>query len=138
MLAARREGDAHPLKGNIALKKRGKSDTNNGSPQKGNAAKKKRGKLDAGHKAAGKRTASTDTLDDAGDEDEEEGRGRGDAWDEAGYDGEEDVLPVTDAPFGVMQRDARCLAEFNTAAVQLLWHTGLSSCKGFFCLNQPM
>jgi hypothetical protein len=42
--AARRKGDAHPLAGSVATKKRGKSDTNDGSPQKGNAAKKKRGK----------------------------------------------------------------------------------------------
>jgi hypothetical protein len=115
-LAARREGDARPLKGNVATKTRGKSDTNNGSPQKGNAAEKKRGKLDAGHKAAGKRTASTDTVDDTGGDDKEEGRGRGDAWDEAEYDDKDDVLPVTDAPFGVTQQDARHLAEFNTAA----------------------
>jgi hypothetical protein len=114
--AARKEGDARPLKGNVATKKRGKSDTDDGSPQKGNTAKKKRGKLDAGHKAAGKRTASTDTMDNAGDDNKEEGRGRGDAWDEAEYDDEDDVLPVTDAPFGVTQRDVRHLAEFNTAA----------------------
>jgi hypothetical protein len=106
MLAARREGDARPLKGNV----------NDGSPQKENAAKKKRGKSDAGHKAARKRTASTDTVDDAGDNDKEEGRAGGDAWDEAEYDDEDDVLPVTDAPFGVTQRDASRLAEFNTAA----------------------
>jgi hypothetical protein len=115
-LAARREGDARPLKGNIATKKRGKLDTDDGSPQKGNAAKKKRGKSDVRHKAAGKRTASTDTVDDAGDNDKEEGRGRGDAWDEAEYDDEDDVLPVTDVLFGVTQQDARRLAEFNTAA----------------------
>jgi hypothetical protein len=114
--AARREGDACPLKHNVATKKRGKLDTYDGSPWKGNAAKKKRGKLDAGHKAAGKRIASTDTVDDASDNGEEEGRGRGDAWDEAEYDDKDDVLPVTDAPFGVTQRDARRLAEFNTAA----------------------
>jgi hypothetical protein len=101
--AVRREGDACPLKGNVATKKRSKSDTNDGSPQKGNAAKKKRGKLDAGHKATGKRTASTDTVDDAGDNNEEEGRGRGDAWDEAEYDDKDNVLPVTDVPFGVRQ-----------------------------------
>jgi hypothetical protein len=59
--AARRKGDARPLMGNVATKKRGKSDTDNGSPQKGNAAKKKRGKSGARHEAAGKRTASTDT-----------------------------------------------------------------------------
>ena len=74
-LAARRKGDARPLAGNVATKKRGKLDTNDGSPQKGNAAKKKRGKSGAGHKAAGKRTASTDTGDDADSDDNEEGRG---------------------------------------------------------------
>ena len=36
--------------------------------------------------------------------------------DEAEYDDKDDVLPVTDAPFGVTQQDARHLAEFNTAA----------------------
>ncbi len=55
-LAARRKGDARPLTGNIAMKKRGKLDTNDGSSQKGNAAKKKRGKSGSGHKAARKRT----------------------------------------------------------------------------------
>ncbi len=80
-LAARRKGDARPLKGNIATKKRSKSDTNDGSPQKGNAAKKKRGKLGAGHKAAGKGTANTDTGDDAGDDNKEERKGKSDAWD---------------------------------------------------------
>jgi hypothetical protein len=44
-LAARRKGDTRPLKGNVAKKKRSKSDTNDGSPQKGNAANKKRGNL---------------------------------------------------------------------------------------------
>ena len=112
---ARRKGDARPLAGNVATKKRGKSDTNNGSPQKGNAAKKKRGKSGAGHKAAGKRTASTETGDDANFNDNEEGRGEGDALDEAEYDDEDDVLPVTDAPFGVTQQDARHLVELNTA-----------------------
>jgi hypothetical protein len=115
-LAARRKGDAHPLAGNVATKKRGKSDTNDGSPQKGKAAKKKKGKSGAGHKASGKRTASTDAEDDANYNDNEVGSGKGDAWDEAEYDDEDNVLPVTDAPFGVTQRDARCLAEFNTAA----------------------
>ncbi len=115
-LAARRKGDAPPLTGNVATKKRGKLDTNNGSPQKGSAVKKKRGKSGAGHKAAGKRTASTDTGDDADYNNDEEGRGKGDAWDEAEYDDEDNVLPVTDAPFEVMQRDARRLADFNTAA----------------------
>jgi hypothetical protein len=94
--AARRKGDASLLTGNVATKKRGRSDTNNGSPQKGSAAKKKRGKSGAGHEAAGKRTASTDTGDDADYNDNEEGRGKGDAWDEAEYDDKDDVLPVTD------------------------------------------
>jgi hypothetical protein len=98
-LAARRKGDARPLKGNVATMKRGKSDTNDGSPQKGNAAKKKRGKSGAGHKAAGKRTADNDAGDDAGDANEEERRGKGDAWDEAEYDDKDYVLCVTDAPF---------------------------------------
>ncbi len=35
---------------------------------------------------------------------------------EAEYDDKDNVLPVTDAPFGVTQQDARRLAEFNTAA----------------------
>jgi hypothetical protein len=101
-LMARRKGDARPLMGNVATKKRGKSDTNNGSPQKGNAAKKKRGKSDAKHKAARKRTASTDTGDDADYDNEEERRGKNDTKDEAEYDDKDNVLPVTDAPFGVM------------------------------------
>ena len=46
-LAARRKGDARPLAGNVATKKKGKSDTDDGSPQKGNTAKKKRGKSGA-------------------------------------------------------------------------------------------
>jgi hypothetical protein len=116
-LATKRKGDARQLKGNIATKKRSKLDTGDGSPQKGNAAKKKRGKSGAGHKAARKGTANTDTGDDAGDDNEEERRGKSDAWDEAEYDDKDDVLLVTDAPFGVRQRDARCLAEFNTATV---------------------
>ncbi len=91
--------DARQLKGNVATTKRSKSDTNDGSPQKGNAAKKKRDKSGAGHKAAGKGTANTDTGDDAGDNNEEERRGKSDAWDEVEYDDEDDVLPVTDAPF---------------------------------------
>jgi hypothetical protein len=113
---ARRKGDARPLTGNVATKKRGKSDTDNGSPQKGRAAKKKRGKSGAGHKASGKRTASTDTGDDTYYNNDEEGRGKGESWDEAEYDDKDNVLPVTDAPFGVMQQDARHLVEFNTAA----------------------
>ncbi len=84
--AARRKGDARPLAGNVATKKRGKLDTDDGSSQKGNTAKKKRGKSGAGHKAAGKRTASTETGDDADSNDDEEGRGEGDALDEAEYD----------------------------------------------------
>ncbi len=44
-------------------------------------------------------------------------RGKIDTKDEAKYDDEEDVLPVTDAPFGVKQREQRRLAEFNTATV---------------------
>jgi hypothetical protein len=73
--------------------------------------------LGAGHKAAVKRSANTDTKDDAGDDDKEERRGKSDAWDEAEYDNKDEVLPVTDAPFGVRQRDMRHLAGFNTAAV---------------------
>jgi hypothetical protein len=44
-------------------------------------------------------------------------RGKNDTWDEAEYDDKEDVLPVTDAPYGVRQQDNRRLAEFNTATV---------------------
>jgi hypothetical protein len=117
MSASRRKGDARQLKGNVATKKMSKLDTNNGSPQKSNAAKKKRGKLGARHKAAGKGTANTDTGDDAGDDDKEERRGKSDAWDEAEYDDKDNVLIVTDVPFGVRQQDGRRLAEFNTAAV---------------------
>ncbi len=46
-----------------------------------------------------------------------EGRGKIDTEDEAEYDDEEDVLPVTDAPFGVKQQDKRRLAEFNEATI---------------------
>ena len=46
-----------------------------------------------------------------------ERRGKNDTWDEAEYNDEEDVLPVTDTPFGVRQRDKKRLAEFNTATV---------------------
>jgi hypothetical protein len=46
-----------------------------------------------------------------------ERRGKIDTKDEAEYNDREDVLPVTDAPFGVKQRDERHLAEFNTATV---------------------
>jgi hypothetical protein len=107
--AARRKGDACPLTGNVATKKRGKSYTNNFSPQKGNAAKKKRGKSGARHKAARKRTASTDTKDDADYNNKEERMGKNDTKDEAEYDDEDNVLPVTDVPFGVTQRDVRPL-----------------------------
>jgi hypothetical protein len=146
-LAARRKGDSHSLKGNIAKKKRGKSDTNNGSPQKGNAAKKKRGKLDTRYETVEKRSANTDNKDDAKYNDEEDDlpiggvpfgmkqrierrladfntatvvvvrRGKNDTKDEAEYDDKEEVLPVTDAPFGVRQQGKRHLAEFNTATV---------------------
>jgi hypothetical protein len=101
--AARRKGDSHPQKGNAAKKKRGKLDTDNGGPQRGNAAKKKRGKLDTddgtGYKAPEKRSAKTDAEDDAK------------------YNDKEDVLPIRGAPFGVKQREERCLAEFNRATV---------------------
>jgi hypothetical protein len=113
--AAKREGDTCPLKGNVAKKKRDKSDTNDVSPQKGNAAKKKRGNSGTRYKAAEKRSANTDTKNDADYDEEEERRGKNDAWDEAEYNDEEDVLPVTDVPFGVRQQDKRRLAEFNTA-----------------------
>jgi hypothetical protein len=73
--------------------------------------------LGAGHKAAMKGTANSDTGDDAGDNNKEERRGKKDAWDEAEYDDEDNILPVTDVPFGVTQRDARCLAEFNSAEI---------------------
>ncbi len=92
-LAATRKGDSHPLKGNVEKKKRGKSDTNDGSPQKSNAAKKKRGKLDTRYKAAGKRSANTDTKDDAK------------------YNDEEDVLPVGGMPVGMKQQGGRHLAD---------------------------
>ncbi len=121
-MAARRKGDARQLKGNVATKKRSKLDTKDGSPQKGKSAKKKRSKSGAGHKAAGKVTANTDTGDDAGDNNKEERRGKSDAWDEAEYDDEDDVLLVTDAPFGVRRQDARHLAEFNTTAAVVVAH----------------
>ncbi len=134
-LAARRKGDARQLKGNVATKKRSKLDTNDGSPQKGNAAKKKRGKSGAGHKAAGKGTANTDTRDDAGDDNKEERRGKSDAWDEAEYDDEDNVLPVMDAPFEVRQQKRG--AWRSLIQLQLLQRIGLSSCRGLFHLNQP-
>jgi hypothetical protein len=74
-------------------------DTNNGSQQKGNAAKKKRGKSDTGYEAAEKRSANTDTKDDAK------------------YNNEEDVLPIGGVPFGMKQQGERRLADFNTATV---------------------
>ncbi len=70
------------LQSTSAAKRKGDS-----HPQKGNAAKMRRGKLDtndgATHEAAEKRSGKIDTKDDAE------------------YDDKEDVLPVTDAPFGV-------------------------------------
>jgi hypothetical protein len=114
---ARRKGDTRPLKGNVAKKKRSKLDTNDGSPQKGNTAKKKRGNLGTGYEATGKRSANTLTEDDANYDDEEERKGKNDAWNEVEYDDKEDVLPVTDAPFGVRRWEERRLAEFNTGTV---------------------
>jgi hypothetical protein len=61
--------------------------------------KQKRDKSDTGYEAAEKRSANTDTKDDAK------------------YDDKEDVLPVTDVPFGMKQRGERRLADFNTARV---------------------
>jgi hypothetical protein len=116
-LAARRKGDTHPLKGNIAKKKRSKLYTDDGSPQKGNAAKKKRGDLGTGCEAVRKRSANTDTKDDADYDNEEERREKNDAWDEAEYDDKDDVLPVTDVPFGVRQWNKRRLAKVSTATV---------------------
>ena len=82
----------------MAAKRKGDS-----RPRKGNAAKKRRGKSytnnGAEYEAAEKRSGKIDTKDDAT------------------YDDEEDVLPVTDVPFGVKQREGRRLAEFNTATV---------------------
>jgi hypothetical protein len=82
----------------LAAKRKGDS-----HPQKSNAAKRRRGKLDtnngAKYNAAEKRSGKIDTKD------------------EAEYDDKKDVLPVTDAPFGVKQREERCLAEFNMATV---------------------
>jgi hypothetical protein len=84
------------LQSTLAAKRKG-----NSCPQKGNAAKKRRGKWDtddgAEYKAAEKRRGKIDTEDDAK------------------YNDEEDVLPVTDTPFAVKQREERHLAEFNTA-----------------------
>jgi hypothetical protein len=81
--AAKRKGDSRPQKGNAAIKRRGKSDTNDG----------------AKYKAAQKRRGIIDTKDDAK------------------YNDEEDVLPVTDVPFGEKQWEERRLAAFNTATV---------------------
>ncbi len=82
----------------LAAKRKG-----NTRPQKGNTAKKRRGKLDTNddtkYNAAEKRSDKIDTKDDAK------------------YDDKEDVLPVTDAPFGEKQREERRLAAFNTATV---------------------
>jgi hypothetical protein len=109
--------------------------------------KLKRGKSDTGYEAAEKRSANTDTENEAKYDDKEdvlpiggvpfgmkqrqercladfntatvvaERRGKNDTKDEAEYNDKEDVLPVTHAPFGVRQRDKRRLAEFNTATV---------------------
>ncbi len=99
MPAARKKGDSCLLKGNVTKKKRGKLDTNDGSPQKDNATKKKRSKLDTGYEAAEKRSANTDTKDDAK------------------YNDEEDDLPVGGVPFGKKQQGERRLTDFNTATV---------------------
>jgi hypothetical protein len=101
---ARRKGDSRPLKGNLAKKKRGKLDTNDGSPQKDNAAKKKRDKLDTGYEAAEKRSANTDTEDDAK------------------YDDEENDLPIGGVLFGMKQWGERRLADLIQP--QLLWRGG--------------
>jgi hypothetical protein len=82
-LAANRKGNSRPQKGIAAKKRRGQSDTNDGTKYK--AVEKRRGKID--------------TKDDAK------------------YNDEEDVLPVTDAPFGEKQWEERRLAAFNTATV---------------------
>jgi hypothetical protein len=70
---------------------------------KDNAAKKRRGKLDtkdgAKSDAAKKRREKIRTKDDAK------------------YNDKDDVLPVTDAPFGEKQQEERQLAAFNTATV---------------------
>jgi hypothetical protein len=164
--ATRRKDDSRPLKGNVAKKKRGKLDTKDSSLQKGNTAKKKRGKLDTGYEAAEKRSATTDTKDDAK------------------YDDKEDDLPVGGVPFGVKQRGrgawliliqpqslqrggARMIPGMrqNTMMMrmfflslmrylergsgtrgaclsliqpQLLRRINLNSCRGLFHLNQPM
>jgi hypothetical protein len=70
------------LQSTLAAKRKGDS-----CPQKGNAARKRRGKSDTNHgtkyKAAKKRRGKIDTKDDAK------------------YDDKEDVLSITDVPFGV-------------------------------------
>ncbi len=75
----------------------------NTCPQKDNAAKKRRGKSDtnngAKYNAAEKESDKIDTKDDAK------------------YHDKEDVLPVTDVPFGEKQQEERRLAVFNTATV---------------------
>jgi hypothetical protein len=86
------------LQSTSAAKRKGDS-----RPQKSNAAKKRRGNLDtndgAEYDAAQKSGGKIDTKDDAK------------------YNDEEDVLPVTDAPFGVKQWEKRRLSEFNTDTV---------------------
>ncbi len=86
------------LESTSAAKRKGDS-----RPQKGNAAKKRRGKLDtndgAKYYAAEKRSDKIDTKDDAK------------------YDDKEDVLTVTDAPFGDKQQEETRMAAFNTATV---------------------
>jgi hypothetical protein len=89
------------LQSTLAAKRKGDS-----SPQKSNAAKKRRGKLDT----------NDGTKYDAA----EKSGGKIDTKDKAEYNDEEDVLPVTNAPFGVRQREERCLAEFNTATAVAL------------------
>jgi hypothetical protein len=75
----------------------------NSCPQKGNAAKKRRGKLDTNDGTKYKAAVKS--------------RGRIDNEDDTKYDDGEDVLPVTDAPFGMTQREQRWSAVFNTATV---------------------
>ncbi len=72
-------------------------------PQKSSSAKKRRGKLDTNNGTKYKAAAKS--------------RGRIDTEDDAKYNDEEDVLPVTDAPFGMKQHEQRRLAAFNTATV---------------------
>jgi hypothetical protein len=86
------------LQSTLAAKRKG-----NTRPQKGNAAKKRRGKLD--------------TNDGTEYDAVERRRGKIDTKDDAKYDDKENVLPVTDAPFGEKQREEGRLAVFNTATV---------------------